>query len=58
MKKMLWGQLDDDAKRQYMCRKFDETIMKKESKVKLVEVIEVSAAHHTDDGAKREANTI
>ncbi len=37
MKKMLWEQLDDDAKRQYMRRKLDEKIMKKECKVKLMQ---------------------
>ncbi len=57
MTKMLWGKLDD-AKRQYTLRTLDEKIMKKECKVKLVGDIEVSAAHHTDDGAKREADTI
>jgi hypothetical protein len=37
MKKMLWEKLDDDAKKQFMLRKLDEHIMKKEFKVKLVE---------------------
>ncbi len=57
MTKMLPEQLDD-AKRQYTLRKLDEKIFKKECKVNLVGDIEVSAAHHTDEGAKREANTI
>jgi hypothetical protein len=37
MKKMMWEQLDDDAKKQYVLRKLDEKIMKKEFKVKLVQ---------------------
>jgi hypothetical protein len=37
MKKMMWEQLDDDAKKQYMLRKLDEKIMKKEFKVKLIQ---------------------
>jgi hypothetical protein len=37
MKKMLWEKLDDEAKKQFMLRKLDEHIMKKEFKVKLVE---------------------
>ncbi|MGZ4907564.1 MAG: hypothetical protein ACXVIG_04420 [Halobacteriota archaeon] len=37
MKKMLWEQLDDDAKRQYMLRKLDEKIFKKECKVKVMQ---------------------
>jgi hypothetical protein len=37
MKKMLWEQLDDEAKKQYVLRKLDERIMKKEFKVKLLE---------------------
>ncbi len=37
MKKMLWEQLDDNAKKQYMRRKLDEKIMKKECKVKLMQ---------------------
>ncbi len=37
MKKMLWEQLDDDAKKQYMRRKLDEKIMKKECKVRLMQ---------------------
>ena len=37
MKKMIWEQLDDDAKKQYLLRKLDEKIMKKEFKVKLVQ---------------------
>jgi len=36
-KKMIWEQLDDDAKKQYLLRKLDEKIMKKEFKVKLVQ---------------------
>ncbi|HYA33034.1 MAG TPA: hypothetical protein VEG65_03415 [Candidatus Bathyarchaeia archaeon] len=36
-KKMIWEQLDDDAKKQYLLRKLDERIMKKEFKVKLVQ---------------------
>jgi len=36
-KKMMWEQLDDDAKKQYMLRKLDEKIMKKEFKVKLIQ---------------------
>jgi hypothetical protein len=30
MKKMIWEQLYDDAKKQYLLRKLDEKIMKKE----------------------------
>jgi hypothetical protein len=37
MKKMLWEQLDDNGKKQYILRKLDERIMKKEFKVKLME---------------------
>jgi hypothetical protein len=37
MKKLIWEQLDDDAKKQYMLRKLDEKIMKKECKVKLIQ---------------------
>jgi hypothetical protein len=37
MKKMLLEQLDDEAKKQYVLRKLDERIMKKEFKVKLIE---------------------
>ena len=37
MKKMMWEQLDDDAKKLYMLRKLDEKIMKKEFKVKLIQ---------------------
>ncbi len=37
MKKMLWEQLDDNAKKQYMRRKLDEKIMKKECKVRLMQ---------------------
>ena len=37
MKKMIFEQLDDDAKKQYALRKLDEKIMKKEFKVKLVQ---------------------
>jgi hypothetical protein len=37
IKKMMWEQLDDDAKKQYMLRKLDEKIMKKECKVKLIQ---------------------
>lgn len=37
MKKMLWEQLDDNGKKQYVLRKLDERIMKKEFKVKLME---------------------
>ncbi len=35
MKKMLWEQLDDDTKKQYMSRKLDEKIMKMECKIKI-----------------------
>jgi hypothetical protein len=34
---MMWEQLDDDAKKQYMLRKLDEKIMKKEYKIKLIQ---------------------
>jgi hypothetical protein len=37
IKKMMWDQLDDDAKKQYMLRKLDEKIMKKEYKIKLIQ---------------------
>ncbi|MGA7076868.1 MAG: hypothetical protein WBZ42_10085 [Halobacteriota archaeon] len=37
MKKVIWEQLDDDAKKQYLLRKLDEKILKKEFKVKLAE---------------------
>ena len=37
LKKMMWEKLDDDAKKQYLLRKLDERIMKKEFKVKLVQ---------------------
>jgi hypothetical protein len=37
MKKMMWDQLGDDAKKQYLLRKLDEKIMKKEFKIKLIE---------------------
>ena len=36
-KKMIWEKLDDDAKKEYMLRKLDEKIMKKEFKIKLAE---------------------
>ncbi|HEX7513964.1 MAG TPA: hypothetical protein VF393_00005 [archaeon] len=36
-KKMIWEKLDDDAKKEYLLRKLDEKIMKKEFKIKLVE---------------------
>jgi len=36
-KKMIWEMLDDDAKKQYLLRKLDEKIMKKEFKMKLAE---------------------
>jgi len=35
--KMMWEQLDDAAKKQYMLRRLDERIMKKECKVKLMQ---------------------
>jgi len=35
--KMMWDQLDDAAKKQYMLRRLDERIMKKECKVKLMQ---------------------
>jgi hypothetical protein len=35
--KMMWDQLDDAAKKQYMVRRLDEKIMKKECKVKIIE---------------------
>lgn len=57
MKKMLWEQLDD-AKRQYMLRKLDEKIFKRGCNTTLMQDIEDSAAHHTGEGAKHEANTI
>lgn len=36
-KKMIWEKLDDDAKKEYLVRKLDEKIMKKEFKIKLAE---------------------
>ena len=36
-KKMIWEKLDDDAKKEYLMRKLDEKIMKKEFKIKLAE---------------------
>ena len=36
-KKMIWEKLDDDAKKEYLLRKLDEKIMKKEFKIKLAE---------------------
>jgi hypothetical protein len=36
-KKMIWEKLDDDAKKEYLARKLDEKIMKKEFKIKLAE---------------------
>ncbi len=37
MMKMAWEKLDDDAKKQYLLRKLDEKIMKKEFKIKLLQ---------------------
>ena len=37
MMKMAWEKLDDDAKKQFMLRKLDEKIMKKEFKIKLLQ---------------------
>lgn len=37
MMKMAWEKLDDDAKKQFMLRKLDEKIMKKECKIKLLQ---------------------
>lgn len=36
-KKMIWEKLDDDAKKEYLLRKLDEKIMKKEQRIKLAE---------------------
>jgi hypothetical protein len=36
-KKMIWEKLDDDAKKEYLVRKLDEKIMKKEQRIKLAE---------------------
>lgn len=36
-KKMIWEKLDDDAKKEYLLRKLDEKIIKKEFKIKLAE---------------------
>ncbi|MGZ4863764.1 MAG: hypothetical protein ACXV5H_01230 [Halobacteriota archaeon] len=36
-KKMIWEKLDDDAKKEYLLRKLDEKILKKEFKIKLAE---------------------
>lgn len=35
--KMMWDKLDDDAKKQYMLRRLDEKIMKKEFKLRLIQ---------------------
>jgi hypothetical protein len=34
---MIWEKLGDDAKKEYLVRKLDEKIMKKEFKIKLAE---------------------
>jgi hypothetical protein len=36
-KKMIWEKLGDDAKKEYLLRKLDEKIMKKEQRIKLAE---------------------
>jgi hypothetical protein len=36
-KKMIWEKLDDDAKKEYLLRKLDEKIIKKELRIKLAE---------------------
>lgn len=37
VKKMIWEKLDDAAKKEYILRKLDEKILKKEFKIKLAE---------------------
>jgi hypothetical protein len=34
---MIWEKLGDDAKKEYLLRKLDEKIMKKEQRIKLAE---------------------
>ncbi|MGZ4916504.1 MAG: hypothetical protein ACXV45_07610 [Halobacteriota archaeon] len=36
-KKMIWKQLDDEAKKQYLLRRLDEKVLKKECKMKVAE---------------------
>ncbi|MGZ4940147.1 MAG: hypothetical protein ACXV4Z_06710 [Halobacteriota archaeon] len=36
-KKMIWKQLDDGAKKQYLLRRLDEKVLKKECKMKVAE---------------------